>query len=94
MTTWNEQKRRANLAKHGVDLTLAREFDWDDAIIEEDDSEAYGEQREIATSWIGPLLYVYIYTMRGDEDHAISLRKASAREARRYAREYSASHRR
>jgi uncharacterized DUF497 family protein len=94
MTTWNERKRRINLAKHGVDLALAEHFDWDDAIIHEDDSEAFGEQREIATGWIGAILYVYVYTLRDDEDHAISLRKARPAEARRYAREFRSSHRR
>lgn len=57
MITWDEAKRRSNLAKHGVDLALAEQFDWESAIFEEDDSEAYGEQREIATGWIGEGLY-------------------------------------
>ena len=92
MTTWDEAKRRSNLAKHGVDLALAAQFDWNSATFEEDDSEDYGEQRELATGWIGTVMYVYAYTLRGEEDHAISLRKASAREARRYAREFSASY--
>jgi uncharacterized DUF497 family protein len=94
MTTWDDAKRKANLAKHGLDLALAESFGWGDALFEEDDSEAYGEQREIATGPIGSILCVYVYTMRGEEDHAISLRKASAREARRYAREIGSTHRR
>ncbi len=92
MTTWDERKRRANIAKHGVDLALAERFEWHDAVFEEDDSEKYGEQREVATGWIGATLYVYVYTMRDQDDHAISLRKASAREARRYAREFRSTH--
>ena len=86
MTTWDEQKRRSNLTKHGVDLALAVDFDWHAAVIEEDDSEAYGEQREKAIGRIGPILYVYIYTIRDDDDHAISLRKATPKEHRRYSR--------
>jgi uncharacterized DUF497 family protein len=86
MTTWDEQKRQSNLAKHGVDLALAEHFDWHGAVIEEDKSEAYGEQREIATGWIGFTLYVYVYTIRDDDDHAISLRKATPKEYRRYSR--------
>jgi uncharacterized DUF497 family protein len=86
MTTWDEKKRKSNLAKHGVDLALAVDFDWHEAVIEEDNSEAYGEQREIATGWIGTALYVYIYTIRDDDDHAISLRKATPKEHRGYAR--------
>jgi uncharacterized protein len=91
MTTWDEPKRRRNLAKHGVDLALAERFDFETAITREDDSERYGEQREIAPGWIGDTLYVY--TLRGDEDHAISLRKASPKERRRYVQETSAAHR-
>jgi len=94
MTTWDEAKRRRNLAKHGVDLAIAERFDFETAVIREDDSERYGEQREVATGRIDDTLYVYVYTLRGEEDHAISLRKASPKERRRYAEEISASYRR
>jgi uncharacterized DUF497 family protein len=87
MTTWDEAKRRRNLAKHGVDFAIAERFDFETAVIREDDSERYGERREIAVGWIDDALYVYIYTMRGDEDHAISLRKAGRRDWNRYGKE-------
>jgi len=35
--------------------------------------------------WIDDALYVYVYTLRDDEDHAISLRKANPKERRWYA---------
>ena len=85
MTTWDEAKRRRNFQKHGVDLAIAERFDFVTAIIQEDDSETYGEQRQIAIGRIEDALYVYVYTLRGEEDHAISLRKATPRERRRYA---------
>jgi uncharacterized DUF497 family protein len=85
MTTWDEAKNQSNFAKHGVHLSRAVDFDWVSAVIEEDDSESYGEQRERAVGWIGDALYVYVYTLRGEEDHAISLRKATKQEYRRYA---------
>jgi uncharacterized DUF497 family protein len=56
MTTWSEAKRRSNLTKHGVDLALAERFDFVTAVIVEDDSEAYGEQREAAIGWIDDAL--------------------------------------
>ncbi len=87
MATWDERKRQTNLAKHGVDLALAEHFDWETAVIEEDDREFYGEQRERAIGWIADSLYVYVYTLRDEEDHAISLRKATKQEHRRYAEE-------
>jgi uncharacterized DUF497 family protein len=85
VTTWDEAKRRRNLQKHGVDLAIAERFDFVTAVIQEDDSETYGEQRQIAIGRIDDALYVYVYTLRGEEDHAISLRKATPRERRRYA---------
>jgi uncharacterized DUF497 family protein len=87
MTTWDEAKRRRNIAKHGVDLALAECFEFESAIIREDRRERYSEQREVATGPIADTLYVYVYTLRGDEDHAISLRRASPRERRQYAKE-------
>src|SRR5438876_790764 len=78
MTTWDEPKRRRNLAKHGVDLAIAERFDFDTAVIREDVSEAYGERREIAIGWIDDWLYVYIYTLRGDEDDAALIAAAEA----------------
>jgi hypothetical protein len=93
MTTWDEAKRRRNIAKHGVDLALAERFEFETALFEEDRSERYGEQREMATGRVGGTLYVYVYTLRGDEDHAISLRKATSQERRRYVKEIFSSHR-
>jgi uncharacterized DUF497 family protein len=87
MTTWYEQKRKSNIAKHGVDFALVAGFDWDNAVLDEEDGEAYGERRERATGLIGTKLYVYIYTLRGEEDRAISLRLANKAEKRRYVRE-------
>lgn len=88
MTTWTEEKRQRNIAKHGVDLALAVHFEADRAVFEEDTSEAYGEQRFLALGPIGDRLYVYCFTYRGedDEEHAISLRLAAPKERRDYAR--------
>jgi uncharacterized protein len=87
VTTWDEAKRRRNLAKHGVDFRIAERFNFGTAVIREDTSERYGEQRDIAIGWIDDTLYVYVYTLRRDEDHAISLRKATPKERRRYDKE-------
>lgn len=86
MTTWDETKRRSNIAKHGVDLALAKRVDLLTADIEEDTSEAYGEQRFRAVGRIGLGVYVYIYALTEDEseDRAISLRRATPRERRKY----------
>ena len=87
MTTWREDKRVENLRKHGVDLADAEDFEWAAALDEEDRTEDYGEQRFRAVGPIGDALYVYVYTLNDDgSDHAISLREATRKEKRNYAR--------
>ena len=85
MTTWDEPKRATNVRKHGVDLAIAEDFDFTTGLIVEDASPTAREQREVALGWIGERLFVYVYTLRGDEDQAISLRLAEPKERRRYA---------
>ena len=48
---WDEAKRRANLAKHGVDFADAAEFDWNGAYFGIDDSVDYREERSFALGW-------------------------------------------
>ncbi|HYE48083.1 MAG TPA: BrnT family toxin [Azospirillaceae bacterium] len=81
---WDDGKRRANLAKHGIDFTAAEEFDWDAALVRPDDRLDYGEDRFIALGPIGTRLHVLVFTVRGRVVHVISLRKANARERRFY----------
>jgi uncharacterized DUF497 family protein len=52
MATWDESKRRINLAKHGVDFAILERFDWSTASLREDETESYGERREVATGFI------------------------------------------
>ena len=88
MATWDEAKRERNTAKHGVDLALAEDFEMDAALVEEDTTETYREQRFRAIGPIGDNLYVYIYTWNETDlqEHAISLRLAEPRERRHYAK--------
>jgi uncharacterized protein len=51
-----------------------------------DDREDYGEERLVATGFIGPLVHVLVYTMRSGTTWVISLRRANKREIRRYDR--------
>ena len=39
---WDDLKRQANIAKHGVDFSLSKDFDWDQATDTEDDRRDYG----------------------------------------------------
>lgn len=77
---WDENKRVANLAKHGVDFIDAEDFDWSSAIETIDDRFNYIEDRWVALGFIDNRLHVLIYTMRGENIRLISLRKANKRE--------------
>ena len=85
MFEWDEAKRRANLAKHGVDFTLVEAFEFETALVEADERRAYGEDRKTALGFIGPRLYVLVFVTRSGLVRVISLRKANRREMERYA---------
>jgi uncharacterized protein len=85
MTTWDNAKSRANLAKHGVSLDLAQRFDLGGAMIEED-RDIDHEQRFRAIGFVGDKLYFLVFTLDGrGEMHVISMRPATPKERRKYA---------
>jgi uncharacterized protein len=84
MYDWDEAKRQANLAKHGVDFAAMVDFDWTTADLREDQRNDYGERRIIATGWIGARLFVATVTPRDGQMRIIGLRKANPRERKRY----------
>lgn len=81
---WDEDKRAANLARHGVDFEEVRRFAWATALEVRDDRQPYGEERWIALGLLGGRLHVLIFTERRGRVRVISLRKANARERRAY----------
>ena len=83
---WNPAKSASNLAKHGVAFDAAEKFDWTTALVQADTREDYGETRMVAFGAIGDRLHVLVFTIRR-ELWIISLRRASRREVRHYARE-------
>lgn len=81
---WDEQKRLANLAKHGIDFIDACQA-WTKAIIDPVDERFDGEEyRPTALGIIGEdeIIIAIVYTVRGNV-----LRLISARRARRYERQ-------
>jgi uncharacterized protein len=81
---WDEAKRAANLARHGVDFAAVVRFDWDKAQLAPDTRRDYGELRLIAVGRIGPRVHVLVFTPRAELIRIISLRKANAREVKWY----------
>ena len=79
---WDEEKRAANLQKHGLDFDAMEQFQWRTAHVKT--SLRGGEVRYVATGHIGTRLHRAVFTRRGDRTRIISLRKANRREARDY----------
>lgn len=80
---WDENKRRANRVKHGVDFDDIKAFDWESARVKSVPGAV--ENGWVAIGFIGGRLHVAVYTIRGERVRIISLRKANAREARHHA---------
>jgi|CXWL01.1.fsa_nt_gi uncharacterized DUF497 family protein len=88
MYEWDEAKRRENLRKHGVDFAIVEGFDWDRSVLFEDTRERYLEQRWVAFGPIGDRLFALVFTARGDDvTRLISLREATKKERKLYAKE-------
>ena len=81
---YDSVKAAANLAKHRVSFDQAEHFDWETALVVEDDRFDYGERRFVAIGLIDDRAHVMVFTRRGSRVRLISLRKANRRESRRY----------
>jgi uncharacterized protein len=81
---WDENKRRQNFEKHGIDFADAVFFDWQSALETEDDRNDYGETRIKAFGLLHSRLAVLVYTRRNGIIRLISLRKANKREEAAY----------
>ena len=80
---WDERKRQENVDKHKIDFNAIYEFEWDTAVYNSND--IHGEERWVATGYIGNRLHRVVYTWRADRRRIISLRKTNPREDRDYA---------
>ena len=78
-------KDQENRRRHGVSLALSGPVLATMVTQFEDDRRDYGETRMVALGFIGPRLYVCVYTLRGEVRRVISLRKANRREQARWA---------
>jgi hypothetical protein len=82
---WDEAKREANLAKHGVDFIDAIPLFADPFRLEyADERRDYGEERRQTIGAVGPRVLFVVYTLRGTVRRVISARKASKDEHEAY----------
>lgn len=82
--TFDSAKDAANRAKHGVSLAMARELDWNAALVWIDDRFEYDELRMIALAPETEILYYVAFVDRGETRRIISLRRATRLEVKYY----------
>jgi uncharacterized protein len=81
---WDEAKRAANLAEHGVDFRDIARFDWAAASAGPDLRRPYGEKRMLAFGPLDGRIHAVAFTLRGSICRIISLGKANHREQAAY----------
>lgn len=83
---WDEDKRRANLAKHGIDFLDARRI-WSGPVLDPAALRLVdGELRPTALGMIGKdeIIIAVVYTVRDDILRLISARRARGNEREAY----------
>ena len=83
---WDEQKRRLNIEKHGLDFEDAPLVFTKQACVIEDMREDYGESRFLLTGLLYERVIVIAFTRRDDRIRIISMRKATKQEQTEYVR--------
>lgn len=86
---WDDEKRAANLASHGVDFESVCKLEWETARFLPDLRVNYSEGRILAYALIGERLHATVFTIRKSGLRIISMRKANNREIERYVEELS-----
>jgi uncharacterized DUF497 family protein len=79
---FDPKKDAENIRKHGISLARAEDFVAVASI--EDDRFDYSEIRVRAFGFIDEVPHCLVFTIRGQELRLISLRRAHAREMKRY----------
>ena len=78
---WDENKRKANVEKHGLDFADVVLFDWAGAKIYRAKPDPDGRQRLKAVGYFEQQVTVVIFSLMGTEaTSVISFRSASAKE--------------
>ncbi len=84
---WDDEKARANLAKHRVSFLTAAEIFVNEILERIDDREDYGEIRFIALGRVDTEVYRVVFTWRGENlIRIVSAQKASRDERGIYHR--------
>ena len=77
-------KNSANVAGRGLSFNQASDFDFDTAIIWQDQRKPYLETRYVAVGFLDARLHVLCFTPIANGIRVISFRKANTREVKDY----------
>lgn len=81
---WDETKSEQNRVVRGFGFEIVYEFDWENAVIRQDDRKDYGEIRWRAFGWARQLRLAIVYTERPGGMRIISVRRMHEKEAKEY----------
>ena len=82
---WDENKRRSNLSKHGIDFVDAAKI-FNRPVLERIDNryDDYEETRIVALGEVNGVVLFVVYAWRGEVRRIISARRATKRERNKY----------
>ena len=80
---WDENKRSANLSKHGIDFIDAAKI-FNRSILERVDNRYNYETRIVTLGEVNGVVLFVVQTWRGEVRRAISARRATKRERNEY----------
>ncbi|MBQ6738181.1 MAG: BrnT family toxin [Synergistaceae bacterium] len=84
---WDENKRKINIEKHGIDFADAVKI-FDGFITSKQDTRAdYGEERYVTIGLLSGIEIAVINTPRGNKVRIISVRRARDSERKKYYEE-------
>jgi len=83
---WDEAKRAANLAKHGLDFADVPLLDWTNAKVLPDQRFTYSEPRFWAFGLLNGRLHLVAFVVRAKSYRVISFRKANRKEVKRHGK--------
>ena len=81
---WDEEKRQANIAKHGIDFVNATGIFEDETVTVEDTRTDYGEKRLISKGMFRGRVYVVIHTERNGVIRLISAWRGGRKDYEQY----------
>jgi uncharacterized protein len=85
---WDEEKRLANIEKHGIDFVDAVSL-FDDPHLVGSARTVGGEERRLATGMIEDSYVTAVFTMRGPIIRIISMRRARDGERQKHQKVFS-----